>query len=110
MNERFADMIRAARKCARLTVERAADMLFLTPRALQYYEAGKRRVPDDMIARMVKIYGSMEIGYRWLSKELITGRLILPANGFLDIKKAAPTSGTETEKMICRHSITHIQK
>lgn len=86
----FADMIHAARKCAKLTVERAADRLFITPRMLNYYESGRWRVPDDIVARMVKMYGSIEIGYRWLSKELFTGRLILPANGFPSIKKTAP--------------------
>ena len=89
----FADMIYAARKCAKLTVEKAAEKLFVTPRMLNYYESGRWRVPDDMVARMVQLYGSVEIGYRWLSKELFTGRLILPANGFLDKEKAAPIGG-----------------
>ena len=93
MQEHFSGVIRAARKCARLTKEKAAEMLYLSPRMLNYYEAGRWRVPDDIVARMVKIYGSIEIGYRWLSRELSTGRLILPENGFSGIKKAAPIGG-----------------
>lgn len=95
MKEHFAEMVRAARKCARLTVEKAAERLFITPRMLNYYEAGRWRVPDDMVARMVQTYGSMEVGYRWLSKKLFTGRLILPANGFPSIKKAAPVGSRD---------------
>lgn len=87
MNKLFTDLLRKTRKCANLTVERASELLFLSPRALHYYEAGRRNIPDDVVARMVEIYRSPTLGYVWLSKELITGRILLPANPFLNRKK-----------------------
>ena len=77
MNERFAEAAYNARRCAGFTAETASEMLGIAPRTLAYYEAG-RQVPDEIVARMVKAYTSPELGYFWLSRELATGRLILP--------------------------------
>lgn len=77
MHRRFADAAFDARKMAGLSVERAAECLSISPRTLNYYEAG-RATPDEIVARMVGTYQSPELGYYWLSKELFTGRLILP--------------------------------
>lgn len=107
MQEHFSEVIRKARKCARLTVEMAAEKLFLSPRMLNYYEAGKWNVPDDVVARMVDIYETKEIGYRWLSRELQTGRLILPANPFSGITKPPRLAvGADVRK----DSVTHGKK
>ena len=78
MNGRFADAAFDARKRAGMSVEKAAEYLSISPRTLNYYEAG-RYTPDEVVAKMVGAYGSPELGYYWLSRELFTGRLILPA-------------------------------
>lgn len=77
MNERFADLAFAARMSAGLTKESAAEMLGVSPRTLSYYESG-RKIPDDIVAGMVRAYESPALGYRFLSGELGTGRLLLP--------------------------------
>ncbi len=77
MNIRFADAAHSARHCAGLTVETAAEILGIAPRTLAYYEAG-RQVPDEIVAKMVGAYSAPELGYHWISRELCTGRLILP--------------------------------
>lgn len=77
MNERFADLAFSARMSAGLTRESAAEILGISPRTLSYYESG-RRIPDDVVAGMVRAYESPALGYRFLSSELGTGRIILP--------------------------------
>ena len=77
MKGRFAEAAYNARHCAGFTAEAAAELLDIAPRTLAYYEAG-RQVPDIIVAKMVSAYESPELGYHWLSKELYTGRLILP--------------------------------
>ena len=77
MNERFADLAFAARMSAGLTKESAAEMLGVSPRTLSYYESG-RKIPDEVVAGMVRAYESPALGYHFLSSELGTGRIILP--------------------------------
>ena len=77
MKERFAEMAFNARNCAGLTVETAAELLDVSARSLAYYEAG-RHVPDKIVERMVQAYSAPTLGYFWLSRELSTGRLLLP--------------------------------
>ena len=77
MNERFADLAFAARMSAGLTKESAAEMLGVSPRTLSYYESG-RKIPDEVVAGMVRAYESPALGYHFLSSELGTGRILLP--------------------------------
>lgn len=100
MNERFADVAFNARRCAGITTETAAEMLGIAPRTLTYYEAG-RRVPDEIVARMVGAYAAPELGYHWLSKELCTGRLILPT---------IETAGISSKALRLRLSLKHAVK
>lgn len=88
MNERFADLAFAARMSAGLTKEFAAEMLGVSPRTLSYYESG-RRIPDDVVAGMVRAYESPALGYRYLSGELETGRIILPPVPFAGVSSTA---------------------
>ena len=78
MNKRFADLCYNARLSADMTVEKASELLGIAPRTLNYYEAG-RSVPDETVAKMVKIYNSPELGYMYLTNETATGRLIFTA-------------------------------
>jgi len=78
MNGRFADLIFNARRRVGLTVERAAECLGISPRTLSYYEAG-RYTPDNVVSKMVELYKTQELGYVWLSRELSTGRMVLPS-------------------------------
>lgn len=78
MNKRFADLCYYARLSANMTVEKASELLEISPRTLNYYEAG-RSIPDETVAKMVKIYNSPELGYMYLTQETATGRLIFTA-------------------------------
>lgn len=78
MNKRFADLCYHARLSANMTVEKASELLEISPRTLNYYEAG-RSIPDETVAKMVKIYNSPELGYMYLTQEMATGRLIFTA-------------------------------
>lgn len=100
MNRRFADVIFDARRCAGFTTETAAERLGIAPRTLAYYEAG-RRVPDEVVARMVGAYESPDLGYYWLSKELCTGRLILPT---------VEAAGISSKVLRLRLSLKHAAK
>ena len=77
MHERFAETLFRARQLAGMSREYAAEVLGISPRTLAYYESG-RDVPDETVAEMVQAYGDPALGYRYLSGELETGKLILP--------------------------------
>ncbi len=64
MHERFADMAFSARISAGLTKESAAEMLGVSPRTLSYYESG-RKIPDEVVAGMVRAYESPALGYHF---------------------------------------------
>lgn len=74
----FAQAISLARKNAHLTQECAAEALGLSRRVLVYYEAGEILPCDEVVAKMMQVYGSKYLGYAYLSTASATGQLLLP--------------------------------
>ena len=78
MNRRFAEVLYNARRCSEMNTETAAMYLGISSRTLQHYESGSRTAPDRTVAGMVTVYNNPALGYYYLSRELETGRLLLP--------------------------------
>ena len=58
--------IKKYREAAGLTIEQAADELYISWRALSYYESGERYLTDVTAANMAKLYNAPIIEYLWL--------------------------------------------
>jgi len=67
-----------ARKSAGYTQERASDLLLVSVGSLRDYETGVRLPPDDVVARMVEIYGTPFLAYQHLRLSAELSRAILP--------------------------------
>ncbi|MFS8542113.1 MAG: helix-turn-helix transcriptional regulator, partial [Tissierellales bacterium] len=66
MKKRCRNIYRIARKSAGYTQEEAAELLHVSPRSLSDYEQGKTIPPDDVVCKMVEIYGARWLGYEHL--------------------------------------------
>lgn len=53
--------IRTARYAANLSLEQASEQFDVSVATLAAYETGKRKVPDDIIARAIHVYRAPEI-------------------------------------------------
>ncbi|MCI1750897.1 MAG: helix-turn-helix domain-containing protein [Megasphaera cerevisiae] len=84
----FAQAISLARKNAHLTQECAAEALGLSRRVLVYYEAGEILPCDEVVAKMMQVYGSKYLGYSYISTCTLTGKALLPR-----IKPVSVSSG-----------------
>lgn len=100
MNSRFADMLYNARRCSEMNSETAAMVLGISARTLQHYESGNRTAPDRAIAGMVRAYNNPTLGYYYLSRELETGRLLLPP---------AIPSGVASRSIRLRMALEHVK-
>ena len=77
MNVAFGRACKIARRFACMSQEYASELLGISSRSLAYYEGG-RQVPDGIVAKMCRIYGSPVLGYVYLSIISEVGRMILP--------------------------------
>ena len=58
MQNNCTNIYQSARKIAGLTQERAAELLFLSPRSLADYESGLRLPPNGVADKMVTVYNT----------------------------------------------------
>lgn len=79
MNKEFAKMCYFARLEAGLSVKNASNLLNICERQLNYYEAGQKNIPDDIVAKMIKVYVNPELGYEYLRQTQTGKELSLPA-------------------------------
>lgn len=79
MNKEFAKMCYFARIEAGLSVKNASELLNICERQLNYYESGQKNIPDDIVAKMTKVYVNPELGYEYLRQTKTGKELALPA-------------------------------
>lgn len=72
------NIYQAARMSAGFTQERAAELLCTSARTVSAYEAGERIPADDIIVRMIEIYGTPFLAYQHLRNNMEIARNILP--------------------------------
>lgn len=77
MTTKGANIYKAARQRAHMTIETASEMLNVAPRSLQHYEAGDRETPDEIVAGMMQAYNAPYLGYQHLRASPV-GKVILP--------------------------------
>ncbi len=78
MNKKFGACCAIARKSAGFSQEAVAELFGVSVRSISDYENSKTAVPDDIAAKMVKIYDAMWLGYLYLSINSAVGQMILP--------------------------------
>ena len=76
MNQTHENRYKMSRNNAKLTQEQAAELLGVSTRSLCDYEAGKTRVPDDIVATMAKIYKCPLLAWRHLRETSILGKYL----------------------------------
>lgn len=79
MNKDFAKMCYFARLETGLSVKNASSLLNICERQLNYYESGQKNIPDDIVAKMTKVYVNPELGYEYLRQTQTGKELSLPA-------------------------------
>lgn len=84
MQNNCTNIYQSARKIAGLTQERAAELLFLSPRSLADYESGLRLPPNGVADKMVTVYNSQLLAVQHLRNSTQIARDLLP-----DVKEMA---------------------
>lgn len=82
------NIYKSARKAAGLTQEEAAEKLFISTRSLLEYEAGRTIPPDDVVCRMVEVYGVKYLAYLHLKNSTKVGKRYLPDLHILDLPRS----------------------
>lgn len=77
------NIYRRCRVDARYTREAAAEIISVSVRSLADYESGRTIPGDDIVCKMVEVYGSPELPYLHLKQNTEVGRRYLP-DLFLD--------------------------
>lgn len=77
------NIYRRCRVDARYTREAAAEMISVSVRSLADYEAGRTVPGDDIVCKMIEVYGAPELPYLHLKHNTEVGRRYLP-DLFLD--------------------------
>lgn len=82
------NIYKTARQNANLTQEQAAELLYIAPRTLLEYEAGRITPPDDIVCRMVEVYKAKHLAYLHLKNNTEVGRRFLPDLHILDLPRS----------------------
>jgi len=88
MKQRCENIYKSARKVAGLTQEQAAEQLYVSVRSIAEYEAGRTTPPDDVVCRMVEVYGAKHLAYLHLKQSTEVGRRFLPELHILDLPRS----------------------
>lgn len=78
MNDHNRNIYQTARIAAGLTQERAAELIGLSVRSLAAYESNERIPADDVVVRMVDVYGTQFLAFQHLRNNMELARTILP--------------------------------
>lgn len=88
MKRTCGNIYKTARRNAGLTQEQAAEQLYISVRSLAEYEAGRTIPPDDVVCRMVDVYGDKSLAYLHLKQSTEVGRKFLPDLHILDLPRS----------------------
>ncbi|MFZ7120723.1 MAG: helix-turn-helix domain-containing protein [Eubacteriaceae bacterium] len=72
------NIYRTTRKHAGFTMEQASELLFIGVRSLADYEAGRTIPGDDVVCKMIEVYGSTKLAYLHLKYSTTVGMKYLP--------------------------------
>ena len=78
MTQNCKNIYQAARMSAGMTQERAAELICSSVRSIAAYETGERIPADDVVVRMVEIYGTQFLAYQHLRNNMEIAKSILP--------------------------------
>lgn len=88
MKQHCENIYKSARRDAGMTQEQAAEQLYISVRSLAEYEAGRTTPPDDVVCRMIDIYGDRSLAYMHLKQSTEVGRRFLPDLHILDLPRS----------------------
>lgn len=88
MKRMCRNIYKAARHNTDLTQEQAAEMLNVSPRSLSDYEQGRTIPNDDIVCKMIEIYGTDWLAYEHLKQSTEIGKRFLPDIDFTDLAKS----------------------
>jgi len=88
MKRTCGNVYKSARLSAGFTQEQAAEQLHISARSLLEYEAGRTTPPDDIVCRMVEVYGAKYLAYLHLKNSTEVGRRFLPELHILDLPRS----------------------
>jgi transcriptional regulator with XRE-family HTH domain len=88
MSQDNRNIYQAARNTAGLTQERAAEAIFISVESIRAYEGGARIPPDDVVTRMVDIYGTTYLANQHLREKSELARRIVPKIELKDLPTA----------------------
>lgn len=88
MQHLCANIYQSARNTTDLTQISAAESLLVSPRSLSDYENGKTPVPDDVVCRMIEVYGVQWLAYEHLRCSTLVGQKYLPEITHTDLAKS----------------------
>ncbi|NSW93046.1 MAG: helix-turn-helix transcriptional regulator [Firmicutes bacterium] len=88
MNRYCGNIYKNTRRATGLTQEQAAERLYTSVRSLAEYEAGRTIPPDDVVCRMVEVYGVKHLAYLHLKQSTEVGRRFLPELHILDLPRS----------------------
>lgn len=88
MQRKYGNIYKNARKAAGMTQEQAAELLYISVRSLAEYEAGRTTPPDDVVCRMVEVYGAKHLAYLHLKQSTEVGRRFLPDLHIMDLPRS----------------------
>ena len=76
MSKERENRYKMCRNTAGLTQERASELLHISQRTLSDYENGHARVPEDILALMVRIYNDLELLWWHLKHQTAYGEFL----------------------------------
>lgn len=78
MDTIYENLYKIARKTTNLTQEKAAEFIGVSRDSISAYERGITPTPDDIVCRMIDIYGTEWLAYEHLRKSTMVGKKYLP--------------------------------
>jgi len=82
------NIYKTCRRNAGMSQETALNYLFVSGRSLSYYETGRTIPGEDVVCRMVEVYGAPELAYLHLKQNTEVGRRYLPELCLNDLPRA----------------------
>lgn len=96
MAEKCRSIYQLARIISGLTQLEASERLHVNVRTLGKYESGEIIPNPDIVANMVKVYGTQWLGYKHLRQSSELGKQILPPINIDDLAKSVLILQKET--------------
>ena len=80
MSSEYRNPYQIARASAGFTQEKAAELVDVSVESIRAYENGKRIPPNDVVVRMIEVYGTQFLAYQHLKCSNDVAASLLPMN------------------------------